>query len=184
MLLKGPRLQLIPYSPTYWQYLARWFYDSAYRDMWRHHPRALTQVDFERYPQSISGEVFLMIDKNVPVGFIQMIPDCKTNRGFYVGVLIDKDHRKQHYLQESFVLMFNYAFNRLGYRKAIIETLASKDEFKKVLNKYGFLSEGTQYGEAFIDGVFVDEVRFSMSSTYFNKHFKEMAESWDHSETS
>jgi len=181
MFLKGPNIQLIPYMSSFWTYFAKWFYDSAYRDMWRHHPKAWGQSEFERYPQMISGDVFMIIKDTLPIGFIQMIPDCKTNRGFYVGILLDKSCRELHFTHEAFVILFNYAFNRLGYRKAIIEILASKDGFKKGLLNAGFLSEGTQFGEAFIDGKFVDESRLSLSADYFNKHYKEVAESWDHS---
>lgn len=181
MLLKGPSIQLIPYAPIFWSYMARWFYDADYRDMWRHHPKAWGQAEFEKYPQIICGDVFIIIKDEKPVGFIQMIPDCKTNRGFYVGILLDKSCRELHFTHEAFVLLFNYAFNRLGYRKAIVEILASKDGLKKGLLKAGFLSEGTQFGEAYINGVFVDECRLSMSADYFNKHYKGVAELWDHS---
>lgn len=181
MLLKSPKVQLIPYSSSFWSYIARWFYDSTYRDMWRHHPKALTQVQLENYPQLIGGEVFMIIKDEKPIGFIQLIPDCKTNRGFYVGILLDKSCRQLHLTHDCFVLLLNYAFNRLGYRKAIIEILSSREDLKKGILNCGFLSEGTQYGEAFINGVFVDENRYSMTSSYFNKRFKEEADLWDRS---
>ncbi len=181
MLLKGPNIQLVPFEKSNWGHLATWFYDTSYRDMWRHHPRAWNQTDFENYPRIISGDVFMIYKSGAAVGFIQMIPDCKTNRGFYLGILLEKAVQDQRLSHEAFVLLMNYAFNRLGYRKAIVEILASNLKLKKGLLKGGFLSEGIQYGEAFLDGHFVDENRFSMSSDYFNKHYKEVVDLWDHS---
>lgn len=175
MLLKGPNLQLIPYEKKNWQLLATWFYDDQYKDMWRHSPKAWGQLEFENYPQLISGEVFIVFEKTEPVGFIQMIPDCKTNRGVFVGILLDKSVQDKHYTHETFVVLFDYIFNRLGYRKVIVEILESKDTFKKALLKSGFILEGTLMGEAFIDGVFVNEVRLCMTSAFFNKNFKKAA---------
>ena len=179
MLLNGPNLQLIPYSPQQWQLLANWFYDSHYRNMWRHHPRALQQIDFENYPKIIGGDVFIIYKDQKPIGFTQIIPDSKTNRGIYVGILLDRAHQNQHNTHETFVILFNYAFNRLGYRKAIVEVLEEKDDLKKGALKAGFLMEGTLYGEAYIDGQFVNEVRLSMSSIFFNKHYQGVAKQWE-----
>lgn len=180
MLLKGPNIQLVPYVSAYWASLAQWFYDSNYKNMWRHHARAWGQKEFENYPQIIGGEVFLIIKEGIanPIGFVQMIPDTKTNRGFFVGILLDKSFRELHLTHEAFVILFNYAFNRLGYRKAIIEIVNSATGFKKGLQIAGFMHEGTLFGDAFIDGEFIDEARYSMTSHYFNKHYKETADLW------
>lgn len=183
MLLRGPNLQLIPYNPEQWGYLAKWFFDDNCRDMWRHHPMAWGEAEFRNYPRLLNAQVFCVYkhDQTAPIGFIQMIPDCKTNRGFYVGFLIEKGQRDYSVTSECLMLLFDYAFNRMGYRKAIIEMLASRVTARKFLLEAGFLSEGTHFGEAFIDGKFVDEFRLSMSSDFFNKKFKEMVKAWDHS---
>lgn len=183
MFLRGPNVQLVPYHPDNWGYIGRWFYDSDYREMWRHHPIAWGEQEFRNYPKLLNAQVFLIVKKGVeePIGFIQMIPDCKTNRGFYVGILVDKSQRDFLITNEAFMLLFNYAFNRMGYRKAILEILSTRDKLKQRLLKEGFLNEGTHFGEAFINGEFVDEFRLSMSSVFFNKRHKETVESWDHS---
>jgi len=178
-LLKGPNIQLVPFdSSEDWTYLAQWFYDVAYVDMWRHHPKMMSKQDFQHYPQIINGQVFMIAQGFEKIGFIQMIPDCKTNRGFYMGILISQEHQKKHFSHEAFLLLMDYAFNRLDYNKAIIEILASNTQLKQGLTQGGCLFEGTHYKEAFMDGEFVDELRFSMSADFFNKKHKQVVNLW------
>lgn len=180
MLLKGPKVQLIPHDRQHWQYLARWFYESAYRDMWRHLPRALTQQDFENYPQLINGQVFFVMRHGgtEPIGFTQIIPDCKTNRAFFAGLLIDKQFQKKLYPAEVFSILFDYAFNRWGYQKAIVEVCETNESLNKLLRKMNFTQEGVLHKEAFLNGEFINEVRYCMMAADFNRIFKPMVETW------
>src|SRR5690606_36124799 len=130
--------------------------------------------------QVIGGEVFLILrhGKLEPIGFVQLIPDCKTNRGFFLGLLIDKERQKNQFPGEALHLVFNYAFNRLGYRKAIIEVCERNESLNKLLQKMGFLHEGKLIGESFLNGEFINEHRYCMLASYFNKTFKPTADSW------
>lgn len=175
MLLAGDTLQLTPYRAEEWQFLANWFYDANYKDMFRHSPRALRKEEFERYPQLINGEVFLLNLKttNEVIGMIQLIPDHKTNRGFFMGLIIDKKHQGCRYPTEATYILLDYAFNRLGYRKAVMEVLKDNEPLNKTLELTGFIKEGTLVGEAFLNGKFVDEVRYCMFASYFNRKAQE-----------
>lgn len=180
MLLGGKNLQLVPYEAQHWAYIAKWFHLDAYNRMFRHMPRAMTQKEFESYPQIISGSVFLIMDKESSniIGMIQMVPDYKTNRAFYLGLIIDEEYQGKRHPFEAVAILFNYAFNRMGYQKAIIEIVDTHDRLKKILNETGFLSEGKLYKEAFLEGKFVDELRYTMFAEYFNKKHGEMVKSW------
>ena len=177
MLLSGPTLQLIPYAPEYWNYLAKWFYDGNYDRMFRHQPRALTQYDFEHYTQLIQGQPFMIIkqDTKEVIGLIQMIPDCKTNRAFYLGLLIDSQYQGARWPTEATAILGNYAFNRLGYRKMIIEIVSGDTNLSQTLIKTGFTKEGTLKEEVFMNGKFVDEDRYSMLADDFINIFKDEA---------
>ncbi len=172
MLLSGSHLQLVPYTEKDWEFLAKWFYDEQYRSFFRHIPKALSQQELGQYAKVIGGDVFLISlpKENQVVGLIQLIPDTKTNRAFYVGLLVDEQHQNQRYPTEAITILFDYAFNRLGYRKAIIEVLESDIRLNKTLTATGFLKEGSLVGEAFVDGKFVNEIRYCMLQSYFNKH--------------
>lgn len=182
MLLRSPNIQLLPFSSKDWNHLAQWFYDSDYKDMWRHHPKAFSQQEFENYPRLLGGEVFLIFKPGIetPIGFVQIIPDHKTNRGFFLGLVISKDFQKQQLPCEVVKLIFNYAFNRLGYRKAIVEVCEKNESLNKLLVKMDFIHEGKLIGESFQNGEFTNENRYCMLASFFNKNHKQTVESWDH----
>ncbi len=176
MILAGEFLQLVPFQASYGSLLKGWFYDEAYQYMFRHFPKILKDADFSQYPNIIGGEVFLIVSKvesgGAVIGFVQLIPDCKANRGAYVGILLDKDYQKKGYAASAFYLLFDYAFNRLGHRKLVIEIIANDDNLKRIVETAKFRFEGRLFEEAFIEGFFYDELRYSMTDRFFNKTYK------------
>ncbi len=181
MLLCGPRIQLLPFEPSHWEHVARWAYSPEHRAMWRHSPNFLNSKDFVNYPAHIGGMVFMIYLKETRqvIGMVQAVPDWKTNRGAYIGIVLDTDFQNSHFTHEALVLLFNHLFNRCDYRKVIVELLAENKDFKLGLIKAGFLLEGTFFKEAFVDGNYCDEVRLSMSSSYFNSHYLQIVKTWE-----
>ena len=116
--------------------------------------------------------------QNEICGLIQFSPDAKTNRAFYAGLIIDEMFQGGRFPLEAYTCFFNYAFNRLGYRKAILEILESHESLKRIVTENGFLFEGKLMGECFVDGKFVNELRYCMLDSFFNKKFKPMVDQW------
>lgn len=185
MNLQGQNIKLVPYSHADWKYLARWFYDSDYGFMWRHHTKTMTPEELQVYPSVIGGEVFLIADiaTDEIIGMAQAIPDHKNNRGFYGGLIIDKKYQKKRYPLEAYIILFDYMFNRQNYRKAIVEILSKHTSLLQIVNQNGFLHEGTLRGDCFWDGEYVDEERYSMTATFYNKKFKGVLNEWRSSKT-
>lgn len=180
MILSGPRLQLMPYEAKNWASLAKWAYNEQYAGLFRFRPRVLQKAEIENYPQFIGGEVFMIYphESETPIGLIQIVPDSKTNQGFFCGLLLEDEYQKQGHSAEALAILFNYAFNRLGYRKAILEILETNTKLKEIITKAGFLKEAHYYGEVFFNGEFRDELRYCMMSSFFNKKYKGMVDSW------
>ncbi len=180
MLLETKNLQLLPFDTTDWQDIARWFYDLDYSGFFRHQPKILKPADFQNYPQITRSDVFIAREKstNKTVGMVQLIADGKSNRAFYVGVIVDKEFQGHKYPAEMLFLMGDYCFNRMGYRKAIMEILESNTSLKRTIVENGWLFEGKLIGECFRDGQFVNELRYCMMESYFNKRIKPTLESW------
>lgn len=172
--LQSKNFQIIPYSPEYWKDLAGWYYNDKYLYFFRHHGKAYTQQEFENFPQITGAQFFILVDpeKGTGVGLIQFTPDCKNNKAFYIGILLDESVQGNRYPLEAFDCFFNYAFNRLGYRKAIIEILENHSSLKKIVTENGFLFEGKLYNECFLDGEYVNELRYCMMDSFYNKKFR------------
>lgn len=180
MFLQGPNLQLIAYGPENWQVLARWLYSDECRAIFRHRPKALNKDEITNYQRTVGAEVFLIEHRKDQkfIGFCEILPDSKTNRAFYSGILLDPEYRGNRYPFEAFLILFNYAFNSLGYRKSIQEILESNTSLKRTLDENGFIYEGKLFGDAFIDGKFVNELRYCMFDSYFNKTYKPLLDEY------
>ena len=180
MLLETPNLQIIPFETGDWEHIARWFYDPEYWGFFRHQPRAYKIHEFQTYPQIVKAEIFMVRLKATAevIGMVQLMPDGKANRGFHIGLIVDKKYQKQRFPLEIFLSVFDYCFNRMGYRKAMIEILESNEGLKRTLVESGFLFEGKFIGECFMDGQWVNELRYCMFDSFFNKKSKPTVDSW------
>ena len=172
MMLRGQRVQLVPFCSKYWENIAKWFYDTDYKEFFRQFTRTLTEDDFKVYDKLIQAEVFIihsLKDNNI-MGFLQLVPCSKKNKAGYLGLLIDKSSQDIRISNEVTYLILDYLFNRQGYNKVIIEILESNEGLRKTLEKTGFYKEGKLLQECFMDGKFCNELRYSMSAYYFNKN--------------
>lgn len=183
MLLKTPNLIITPWEASDTkavEKLIEWFYDDDYAFFFRHQPRVWKIQEFQNYPQVLNAEILVIrsAQSREVVGLAQINPDTKQNRAFFIGLLIDKKFQNNRYPLESFISIFDYCFNRLGFRKAIVEIVETHEGLKKIVDTNGFLLEGKMYGECFIDGAFVNELRYCMMDSFYNKKFKPILKSW------
>lgn len=185
--LESPELLLYPYIPDMGTIMMEWYYDRDYQNFFRHLPQVLKYENFQQFESVLGGQIFTIHKKGTSsddsimdsvIGCVVIKPDGKTNRACHVGVLLDKKHQQKQYCSQSFIVLLNYVFNDLGYKKAIIEILEKHESLKQIVTKHGFLYEGKLYDECFMDGEWCNELRFCMMNTYFNKHFKPRLQEW------
>ncbi len=169
-MLQGENIQLLPFSSKYWSNVAAWFYDKEYSEMYRQSTRMLSEEDFKQYSRVMGGEVFMihLLDSEKPIGMVQVIPSDKKNKAGYIGLIIDKEHQSKRLPTEVFLIFFDYLFNRQGYNKIIIEILENNTSLKNSIAANGFYREGKLIQECFIEGRYVNELRYSMTAYYFN----------------
>lgn len=184
MLLETPNLIITPFESVDdagVSSLIRWYYDKKYTNFFRHQPRPWRIDEFRNYPKMVNSEIFFIKDKKTAnhIGIIQISGDCKTNRAFYIGLLIDEEHQKNRYPLEAFISIFDYCFNRLGYRKAIIEIVEGHTSLQRIISENGFVFEGTLQDECFLDGKFVNESRYCMFDIDYNNRFKPILKKWE-----
>lgn len=180
MIKRSPKIQLIPYCTTDWEYLASLYYNPKYRSYFRNHMSLKREYDFQNYLQILGGEGFLIIENETKnrCGFVHIIPDIKPARVFYTATLLEEDYQAKGYILDALILAYDYMFNTCNFTKAIAEVLSTDERINKSLQRAGFTSEGVMYKEAFINGQYVDENRYSMFSDYFNNHYKNIIDKW------
>lgn len=180
MQLSGPKIELTPYDASLWPVLHRWFYDVKYQAVFRGHGRALSNQELQAYPQVIGGEVFFIRDQKSGeiLGLVEGVPDYKRNLAFFLGILVDEKYQKSPVVTETLILFFNYMFNHRGFRKAKVDILANNTKLRSALEETGFTYEGKGLDDAFIDGKYQDELKFSMFAQEFNFKYRGILDGW------
>lgn len=182
MLLRGGGIRLVPFSPLFASQLTEWYFNDDYKDMWRHMPKLLSSDQLLNYDKVVGGDVFLVFEtgkmNTTPVGLVQVQFDVRTNSAFYFSILLDKSYTDCKYAPPIMGLVMDHYFNRMGYRKMIMEVLASRQDIKKNLLGSGFIFEGLMHENAFVDGKYVDEARYICTAKFFNKRYKLIVDEW------
>jgi RimJ/RimL family protein N-acetyltransferase len=176
MILSSKNIRLVPFESCDSAgvcKLVKWYYDEKYGYFFRHQPRVWLYEELAQYPKTVGAMCFFIqsVITGETVGFIQICPESKTNKAFHIGIIIDEAFQKQHLPEEAFILAFDYCFNRLGFRKAIIEIMESHASLKRTIESTGFLFEGKLIGDCFYNGQFVNELRYCMFDKYFNQKY-------------
>lgn len=171
-ILKGKRVQLLPYDGKYWESVAKWFYDVEYKPFFRHFSKVFNEEELKAFDRMVGAEVFLIHvpDNPSPVGLIEVFPSNKKNKACFLGTLVDKEFQRKGIAEESVILLLDYLFNWCGYNKAVIEVLESAAHIRKTVERLGCYKEGKLLQECYMDGKYQNEIRYSMSAFYFNKN--------------
>lgn len=165
----GKKVKLIPFQPEHAEALFAWYYDVTYQAFFREFPdRAVSLEDCRQFGEWLAagGSTFYtIIDKNTekPIGL--MTYTClKSKSGVYrFGIMLDEKHQGQAWAIESIMLLAYYLFEYRRCNKLVVEFLADNKHIQRISEQGGFVREGVLKNEAYIDGKYVDELRYSIS---------------------
>ena len=78
------------------------------------------------------------------------------------------------------VLRANYPDSRIDWliEKGASEIIEGHESLKKTINENKFLYEGKLVGECYMNGEYINELRFCMMDTFFNKHYRPLIDKW------
>ncbi|MBX7149605.1 GNAT family N-acetyltransferase [bacterium] len=167
--LNGMNVRLVPYETKHAFVLVNWYYDFRYAQFFR-------DMDEEPYDTSSIGRlveglarngiVLLVIEElatDKPLGLMtwNMV---KKKAGIYrFGILLDEDTQHKTLAIESIIIMSHYLYAGLGCTKMVVEFLASNTHIQRISEKGGFIREAVLDKEAFLNGEYVDEVRYYLT---------------------
>lgn len=172
-MLKFGTVQLDAFEPEDGQTIAKWFYDPYYKNYFRHIPRLIPEKEFANYPAIGNGYNYMLRENGKTVGAVQVSYDVKTNKAVHLGLLIDKEYSGKKQSHPIFIGLLDWLFNTGGFRKAIVEVLASHKYIVDVLDNTGWTKEATLQQECFLNGEYVDEFRYCMFADTFNMYKRE-----------
>jgi RimJ/RimL family protein N-acetyltransferase len=115
-------------------------------------------------PDIVPLAIMLPADGEEPVhiGAIQLGPINWLNRFAEIGYSVDRPYWGKGYGTEAVKLMRDYAFNKLNLHKLTAGAYAVNKGSIRILEKAGFIFEGTRTSMILLDGVYTDTVLLGM----------------------
>lgn len=102
------------------------------------------------------------------LGDVSLAPIDERRGWANLGYWIHPDHQGQGYATEAARLVVGHGFNELRLHRISATLVARNEPSKRVVEKLGFVHEGTKRDDAFIEGEFVDrEVYALLSDAWF-----------------
>ena len=130
----------------------------------------------QRFEGSTTDLAFAIIDKQTEqhIGNVTLNRISWIHRTGDTGLMIGrKDFWGRGIAFETWSLIIEYAFNRLGLRKIIAGCNVNNVASLAVLRMLGFHQEGLLRREVFVDGEYLDGIRLGMFREEFHKFLKE-----------
>lgn len=126
----------------------------------------VNKIQERKFLEDISentDELHLLIwDVNDRIGITSLFDIDHRLAKAEIGLWIIPDFWKKGYGTEASKLMVEYGFKELNLHKVIARTLEDNDASQKIWEKLGFEKEGVSRDEAFIDGKYIDMIRYSI----------------------
>lgn len=157
---------LRPIEESDLEQLRKWRNDPELRQRTREW-KALTSQDQARWFERItsagrSDHMFIVMHNNTAIGVIGLcgwnMHDRHAEISFYVG---DTENRGKGYMISALTLLIDWGF-RQGLHRIWAEVYAFNIPSVKLLEKLGFVIEGTQREHVFRDGQFVDSLMMGL----------------------
>lgn len=163
-------LQLRLFSHLDGVLVSHWVTSPEYEVFFRNNAILPTREECANYP-NWSQNIVIMIDnvegnQGTTIGMAIAYHVNYRNRSAKAGLLLDKEFQKKGHGHNAQFLWLNFLFNRLGFRKVIVENV---DEYlTKPYLEAGFFIEGRHLKESLVNGEYVDEIRMAC----FNDEWK------------
>jgi RimJ/RimL family protein N-acetyltransferase len=111
------------------------------------------------YEEVICGDEtvdLLVVADGSPVGMIGFAPIDQATGGAEVGYWIAPPHQRQGYATDALARFVRYGFEQLRLHRIEASVYAFNDPSATVLERVGFVHEGTRREAAFVDGDYHD----------------------------
>lgn len=97
-----------------------------------------------------------------PVGSVQLYPIQETDANANFGVWFHPDAWGTGFALEASAHLFDHAFRQLGLHRISATAAAPNDASKRLCERLGFVHEGVARESQFVDGAYVDVVRYGL----------------------
>lgn len=115
------------------------------------------RYEAERFDPLANGEfVQLLIYDDARIGDVSLAPIDDRRGWANLGYWVHPDHQGSGYATEAVRLIVSHGFDELRLHRISATIAAPNTPSIRVVEKLGFVHEGTKRDDAFLDGEFVD----------------------------
>lgn len=112
------------------------------------------RIDFlenkaSRFKNGCAGSLTVCLKDNTPIGFAGLKID-EINNNAEISYLFDYDYSNKGYCTEACQKLIEVGFKKLDLNKIYADSIEGNDSSKRVLEKLGFILEGTRRKQAFV----------------------------------
>lgn len=118
----------------------------------------------ERFDPLSSGEFLelLICDADERLGTVSLAPIDERRGWANLGYWVHPDHWGHGYATEAVRLVVTHGFTELGLHRISATIVARNEASKQVVEKLGFVHEGTKRGDEFLEGEYVDRAVYAV----------------------
>jgi RimJ/RimL family protein N-acetyltransferase len=159
VFLAGGRVSLRPIEEADLDFLHKHINDArVWRSLAESLPRNRDQERewFEAVVCDDESVHLLVTPDSTPVGTVGLDPVDWADGSVELGYWVAPDYQGQGYGTEAVELVVGYAFDQLGLRRLSARVIAFNEPSVRLLERVGFVREGTRRETAFVDGEYHD----------------------------
>ena len=121
-------------------------------------PHNRQRYEDERFDVISGGDVFhaLVRAESQRVGDVSLAPIDERRGWANLGYWVHPDHWGKGYATEAASLAVTHGFEELALHRVSATIVADNEASKRVVEKLGFVHEGTKRDDAFVGGEYVD----------------------------
>lgn len=159
--LRGDRLTLRPVEPDDHAYLTRRWNEPTIRH-WTNRYDPITEADIEAFLEDETAVHFVPCRNGDPVGFVWLFYVSDVNGTAEIGYWIEPAETGQGYGTEAARLCLRYAFDERNLRRVTARVFEGNDASVRILETLGFREEGRLREHYYVDGAYVDALRYGL----------------------
>ena len=124
------------------------------------------------YPKGMPGEMAFRIEKNLElIGEIRFKTIKWLNRKAELSILLSEENQNSGYGYEAMLEAMKFGFQKMNLHRLEAEVIAFNKPSIKLVEKLGFVFEGTLREAKYSDGKYYDIYRYGILKDEFNKKF-------------
>ena len=134
----------------------------------------LTMSETRLYPAGTPTEITFRIEKNnVLIGEIRLKNLRWFNRKAELSIIISEDYQRKGVGSAATKLLMEYAFNKMNLHRLEAEAIEYNKASISMLEKFGFVLEGTLREAKYSDGKYWGVYRYGLLRQEYLKHHKD-----------